>query len=315
MTEPTSEAFFPSLASYLDLGIGDVEGWLSPTTAAMTAHMLVQQSRDGLRGDVCEIGVHHGKFFLVLANAAIPGERAVAVDVFASQEKNIDRSGAGDRAIFERHVAVYAPTAAVDIIEESSLDLERIGFLARRFRMISIDGGHTSPVVMNDLRLAERTLLAGGVAALDDILSHDWTGVLTGLAAYLAAGGTMVPFALTPNKLLLTTGSDVASRERARLRRAFPRAISKRDLEFLGFTVDSYLEQPYYSHEKQVGLRREIEDLRRRQEVLQAQLQLAKTDASALRSSTSWRITEPFRAAAAFALGRKSKPAPGSGKV
>ena len=71
----------------------------------MLAHVRVDQTDAGLRGDVCEIGVHRGTSFLVLTDATSGTERAVAVDVFGDQEKNIDRSGQGDRTIFERHLA------------------------------------------------------------------------------------------------------------------------------------------------------------------------------------------------------------------
>ena len=317
-----SACLFASLASYLELGIGKVDGWLSSTTASMVAHLLVEQVGDGLRGDVCEIGVHHGRLFLVLANAIAAGERAIAVDVFGDQEKNIDRSGQGDRAIFERHLARYAPAAAVEIIQQSSLELERLGFLSNRFRFISIDGGHTAAVVVNDLRLAERTLLAGGVAALDDILNHDWTGVLTGFAAYVAGGGALVPFALVPNKLLLTTDEAAATRGRETLRRHFPLALSKPGLEFVGGIVDSYVEHPYYGREDSAGLRLALDDLQREHDALAAQLAAVRVEdlrsrrehdarlaaaemhAVRLKASTSWRVTAPLRTVASLTRGR-----------
>ena len=281
-------ARFATLANYLETGIGEVDGWLSPTTATMLAYLLMDQVASGLRGDVCEIGVHHGRLFLILANALGEGERAVAVDVFGDQAKNVDRSGAGDRATFERHLARFASEAAVDIIEASSLDLAAHGFLDRRFRFISIDGGHTAAVTANDLRLAEQTLLPGGVAALDDILSYAWTGVLTGVADYVTGGGTLIPFALVPHKLLLTNDAAAASRGRAWFRRRFPLSFLKEDLEFVGGRVDSYLEHPFYTREAHAGLHRQIEVLRGENATLTAELER-------LRSSASWRVTSPLR--------------------
>ena len=303
MSDDDPIGLFAGLAGYLEHGIGQVEGWLSPVTASMIAHLLVGQSLHatnlvGLRGDVCEIGVHHGKLFLVLACATLPGERAVAVDIFGDQSKNLDRSGGGDRGIFEAHLAVHAPGADVEVIQQSSLDLAEHGFLERRFRLISIDGGHTEAVVANDLRLAERTLVDGGIAALDDILSHDWTGVLSGLVSYLAAGGTLVPFALVPNKLLLSTDAAAAARGASAMRCGFPLALSKRDLEFLNSRVDSYWEHPYYSREASAGLRLQVTDLRK-------QLAAAQSEAARLRASASWRLTAPLRRALAFARGRR----------
>ena len=298
MSQPGPPCLFDALSNYLEHGIGQVEGWLSPLSASMIAHLSLEQVRAGLRGDVCEIGVHHGKLFLVLANASIAGERAHAVDVFGDQEKNVDRSGAGDRAVFERHVAAFAPGAQVEIIQESSLDLERVGFLRNRFRLMSIDGGHTASVTENDLRLAQATLLPSGLAVLDDVLSPNWTGVITGLVSYLAHGGSLVPFALSPNKAYLATDAAEAERCRAVLRRGFPLALSKEGLEFLGTVVDSYWEHPYYNREGGAGLTRERDDLRREVEGLRRQVSGLQAQAAALRASTSWRVTAPLRSLA-----------------
>ena len=295
MDQPQPFGFLDALSRYLDLGIGEVEGWLSPVSAAMIAHLLVEQSQTNLRGDLCEIGVHHGKLFLILANAAVGDERAVAVDVFSDQHKNVDQSGSGDRAVFERHLAARAPGARVELVQESSLDLERLGFLGNRFRFVSIDGGHTAAATENDLRIAQATLLPGGIAVLDDILSHAWTGVVTGLVNYLASGGCLVPFALVPNKACLATSVEDARRYRAALRRAFPLALAKESLEFLGAAVDSYWEHPYYSREHCAGLTRERDAQRGEADALHQQVVGLRAEVAALRGSTSWRVTAPRR--------------------
>ena len=276
-----------ALSAYLEGGIGNVEGWLSPTTATMIATLLLAQSAQGVSGDVCEIGVHHGRLFLILANAAAADETAVAVDVFGDQDKNVDRSGLGDRAAFEANAARYAPGARIDIVQESSLDLQTPSFLQRRFRFVSIDGGHTTEATANDLWIAEKTLIGQGIAALDDIMSTHWTGVITGLVRYLAEGGTLQPVALVPNKLFMAPSS-AASGLRATLRTMFPLALAKSGLEFPGGTVDSYNEHPYYDREALVGIRRERDDLARERDAAVARL-------AAVHTSTSWRLTAPLR--------------------
>ena len=333
MSEMAPVHFFSALQDYLERGIGSVEGWLWPTTASMIAELLVRQVSATVRGDVCEIGVHHGRLFLILANAVVAGERAVAVDVFDAQDKNLDASGAGDRNILEQHIAVYAPGARCEIIQESSLDLEQAGFCSSRFRFMSIDGGHTATVVVNDLRLAERTLLPTGIVALDDVLNHAWPGVVTGLSRYLIEGGTLVPFAIIPNKLLLAADHAAAMRGKGFLRRHFPLAFSKADVEFLGGIVDCYVDHPYYNREASACLRSEIEDLRRRCEalaasqsggtvdrrgehdaacrdldtmrhqygVVMAELARSRDALARLQASTSWQITGPLRALVSLA--------------
>ena len=102
-----------------------------------------QQTRLGIRGDLAEIGVHHGKSFLALANSVAPGERLFAIDVFEDQHKNIDHSGRGDRQIFLNNVNAYAPGTPLEIVQESSLDLPEKGWPpshATSIRFFSIDG-------------------------------------------------------------------------------------------------------------------------------------------------------------------------------
>ena len=276
-----------ALSAYLEGGIGNVEGWLSPTTATMIATLLLAQTEQGVAGDVCEIGVHHGRLFLILANAAAVGETAVAVDVFGDQDKNVDRSGLGDRAVFEANAARYAPDTRIDIVQESSLDLQTPSFLQRRFRFVSIDGGHTAEATANDLWIAEKTLIGPGIVALDDILSSHWTGVITGLVRYLAEGGALQPIALVPNKLFLAPQAS-AARWRGCLRSRFPLALAKAELEFPGGTVASFNEHPYYDREACLGLRRERDDLRRERDAAVARVR-------AVHDSTSWRLTAPLR--------------------
>ena len=284
-------------SDYLADGMDRVEGWLSRMTAVMIAEIAAVQARDGLRGDVCEIGVHHGKLFLLLASAARGDETAVAVDVFGDQHKNVDRSGLGDRAIFERNARRFAPQARLRIIQESSLDLAGAGFAANRFRLFSIDGGHGADTTLNDLRLAEATMVPGGVVFVDDVLSAEWTGVITGLARYLAGGGALVPFALAPNKAMLTTGAKHAAHYQEALLSAFEPARSKAGLEFLGGLVDSYWEHPLWhpaAIDERPALRAEIAALHGRLETVHA--------------STSWRITAPLRAAMRRLRGDQRQP-------
>ncbi len=325
-----------ALSNYLERGISHVDGWLYPTTATMIASLLLLQTDQGTTADVCEIGVHHGRLFLILANATQPGEKAVAVDVFSEQEKNLDQSGYGDRDVFERHLATYAPGAAVDVIQSSSLELDRFAFLDRRFRFVSIDGGHTAAVTLNDLTLAERTLIPEGLVALDDAMNTHWTGVLSGLVQYLHQGGTLVPFAIVPNKLFLAKNKESAGRWGQQLRRLFSLAYAKDELEFLGSRVLCFDEHPYYNREGAADLRNQRDDLERERDALQRKLDgltreqdearrnrenpppardefalecdalrrdrdATASQLDAMRASTSWRVTAPLRAIAGLA--------------
>lgn len=234
-------------ATYLRTGMDQVDGWLNPSTAAYLSGLEVVQRATGPAGDVVEIGIHHGKSFLCLALGLPPEQRAVAIDVFEDRAANVDNSGRGDRGIFERNLAVHGAGDNVDVVQASSLDLADRGFLARgrRFRIFSIDGGHTAEITENDLRLADQTVLDGGLVVLDDVLNRHWLGVITGLFSYLAGGGSLVPAALVPNKLLLATSMDQAKSYRALLTEHFAAGLEKTGVTLAGHDIDVYGEMPW----------------------------------------------------------------------
>ena len=198
---------FPASRSsrYLKGGLRLVEGWLTPLSARVLAFLLDQQTRLGVRGSVGEIGVHHGKLFLVAYLATRRDERAFAVDVFDLQEFNTDGSGKGDRDRFVANVERHAgSTDGLVLITADSLKLtpDRILRDAGPARFISVDGGHTDECTINDLRLAEACLADGGIIVLDDYFNHHWPDVSVGAARHFTAPGARTkPFLITPNKI------------------------------------------------------------------------------------------------------------------
>jgi len=241
-------------AEYLRRGVADIRGWLNPSTAVYLSGLEVLQRRAGSTGGVCEIGIHHGRSFLCLALGLPAGQRAVAIDVF-SGSGNVDGSGKGDREIFERNLASHGAGEAVQIIQASSLDLDGLGFVAegRRFRIFSIDGGHTAEITQNDLLVAERTVVADGLVVLDDVLNRHWLGVITGLFRYWSEGGTLVPAVLVPNKLILAASADAAATCRRLMRENFPAGLEKSGVTLADHDIDVYGEFPWTVRDDQGG--------------------------------------------------------------
>ncbi|MFY1694917.1 MULTISPECIES: class I SAM-dependent methyltransferase [unclassified Solwaraspora] len=234
-------------ANYLRTGFHRVHGWLNPSTAVYLSGIETAQRADGITGDVAEIGIHHGKSFLCLALALPTDQRAVAIDVFGDQSANVDRSGYGDRDTFEQNLATYGAGDNVDILQTSSLELEQTGFVSagRRFRIFSIDGGHTTEITENDLRIAEQTVTERGMVVVDDILNRHWLGVITGLFRYLEHGGSLVPAVLVPNKLILATSVEQAKQYRAMFAEHFAATREKADVPLAGHQVDIYADRPW----------------------------------------------------------------------
>jgi len=293
----------PSAADhYLEHGIAEVNGWLEPESARVVRALQRLQDAYDVRGNAAEIGVHHGKLFLLLAGDLRDGEEAVALDVFGDQEKNLDRSGKGDRAVFERNVDAWAPDAEVRIVQASSLEVtaessrETFGDV----RMMSVDGGHTAEVAEHDLWLAQSCLVSGGVVILDDVLNPHWLGVVTGLAAYLGGGGTLRAFAYSANKLYLTFDAAWASDYRRLLRAEVPSLFGKADVDFLGATIDVYGQGSAYRRKHDRAAARTAARLR----VQRRTIPRLRREVDAMKSSASWRLTAgPRRLAARWRRG------------
>ncbi len=279
-----SPALTPRKAAYLTRGLDAVQGWLIPSTALYLAS--IEQTQRGLvAGGICEIGVHRGKSFLAMGIDVPEGDALVAIDVFDLQHLNED--GTSKRALetFRDQLGEWGLDGRVEIVQGSSLELEEQGFLAdgRRFRLFSIDGGHGADYVVNDLRLAEATLVEGGVVAADDVFNIHWLGVCTGVFRYFHTGGTLVPFALVPNKLLLTDAGSVAA-NRDRLREAFGAGLTKADVPMLDATIDVYGDLPWQVLDTDGGrapLQRDPDDVASvRAELVGAQLELSDARAA-----------------------------------
>src|SRR6185312_5557029 len=194
---------------YLLFGQRQIDGWLHPYTAEFIATLAQLQRSAGFSGSLGEIGVHHGKLFVLLLLTADSNEKAFAIDVFEDQALNLDGSGRGDRQIFEANIVRWAGSSEKLVtIAKSSLTVSPDEILTScgKVRLASIDGGHTAECAFSDLKLIEAVMPDYGIAVLDDYFNEDWPDVSTGAARYFMQTTTrMRPFAIVPNKVFLAT--------------------------------------------------------------------------------------------------------------
>lgn len=191
---------------------GGVEGWFFPIDASLFAMIDTIQQREGIRGNLFEIGVHHGKTALFLSRMSGPDELLGVCDVFEQQELNRDRSGEGSRELFSRYLHEYGGREDVRVFAKlsSSLTTEET---TTRCRFFHIDGGHRPEDVINDLEVADRALLPDGVVAVDDVFNPSWPGVSEGFYSFVGKGA-FVPIVIGGNKVLLTRPEAVSRYER-----------------------------------------------------------------------------------------------------
>ena len=188
----------------------DVEGWFFPVDAYLFGVIDEIQQREGIEGNLFEIGVHHGKTAIFLARMRRDGEQLGVCDVFDQQELNVDRSGGGNRAIFERNLRghelrVFARLSSALTTDDTT----------ERCRFFHIDGGHRAEDVVNDLEVTARALLPDGVVAVDDLFNPNWPGVGEVFYRFIAARpDVFVPILIGGNKVLLARPEAAARYER-----------------------------------------------------------------------------------------------------
>ena len=204
------------VAEYLDV-TREVEGWFFPIDAYLFAAIDEAQRRDGVHGNLFEIGVHHGKTAIFLARMLRDAEVLGVCDVFEQQHLNADRSGEGSRELFEKNMRTFGRPARVFAKLSSELTTDDTTTNCRFFH---IDGGHRPEDVFTDLETADRALHADGVVAVDDLFNPSWPGVSEGFYRFLASHpNVFLPILIGGNKVFF-----------ARREYAFPDIHAETDL-------------------------------------------------------------------------------------
>ena len=204
-----------TVLSATEVAFGSIQGWVGDRIYQIVDFIKIYHEQHDIRGDIAEIGVHHGKLFVIMAAVSRPDETCVAVDVFEDQQLNVDSSGNGSRAVFEGHLKTHFPELLdrVKIIACDSMSITpgtAAAKLSRRgVRLFSIDGGHTTAHVVNDLSIAQELLVGSGIVMLDDFLGPMWPSVSEGFFKYMSiANRRLAPILVFQNKLFLTTFSE-----------------------------------------------------------------------------------------------------------
>ena len=122
------------LNRYTRLDIHKVHGWLEQVDVDYILEIASHQNHSKVFGSVGEIGVHHGKLFILLNLLTREDEHSFAIDLFNEQKENIDRSGLGDINIFKSNLDSYAiNNQNIKILSVNSLDLDK-DFIERQLQ-------------------------------------------------------------------------------------------------------------------------------------------------------------------------------------
>jgi hypothetical protein len=184
--------------------------------------------KPGERGNVLEVGVHHGLSTIAIAALRGPGKELTAIDLFEDQQKkNISGSGRGDRNRFENNMREFYPDSGfVRVIARPSDELTP-SYLGSGFTFAHIDGGHSPEETYHDLKLCYDVSADGGLIALDDYFNPEHPGVCEGAVEFsLRHPGGLQPLAAGYNKVLFQKPRGKSPDVNASFLRAFP------DLEY-----------------------------------------------------------------------------------
>ncbi len=179
-----------------------IEGWFTYDAALLFMAYNELIARQGIAGDVLEIGVHHGLSAIATASLRGPGKRFIAADLFEQmQDKNVSCSGGGNRTIFEQNMQEFYPdTSFMQVIEgpSNSLDPSSLG---TSFSFCHVDAGHSRQETLDDLNLSHPLLAPGGLVALDDYFNAEYPGVCEGAVEFnVRRPGALRPLAIAYNK-------------------------------------------------------------------------------------------------------------------
>jgi hypothetical protein len=205
-----------ALQRYVARGHKRVDGWLNASAIDVIVRLAGIQRRLNVHGPVSEIGIHHGRLFILLHLLTDPPELSVAFDLFRRQAENVDGSGNGDVESFRKNLLKHGcDLTRIRIYAANSMQLSASNVIkesAGAIRLFSVDGGHTAGTTYHDLELAAGSLCEGGLVILDDFFNPDWPGVAEGTSRFLLQRtGALYPVVIIGNKFMFTNTPEWAN--------------------------------------------------------------------------------------------------------
>ncbi len=168
---------------YLREGYASVVGMSSRFAAAVTATLMRLQTDLGITGPIAEIGTFEGRFFIALAHALAPGERALGIDLFDwPNPEIIDRFEANclKHGVDPKRKITWKTDSRVMKPEDI---LAKVG--GDKLRLFHIDGEHSRHALSRDLERATAVMRPDGIIVLDDMLHPGYPTLMVSVHEWL----------------------------------------------------------------------------------------------------------------------------------
>lgn len=188
-----------------DEKLARIPGWLAVRDAELLRWVLADQTAQGLRGDLAELGVYLGKSACLIGDHVQEGEVFTVIDLFGAPAdgagnvgENADAYPDLTQAAFEAHYRSVHPGLPV-VVRGPSSDIVRHA-RAGAHRFVHVDASHLYEHVRGDVAAARELLGADGVVVFDDFRNAHTPGVAAAVWQEVTLGELHV-LALTENKL------------------------------------------------------------------------------------------------------------------
>lgn len=175
-----------------------IDGWFLKEAAEFFLWVDYIQKNNDISGNLFEIGTYQGKSAILLAIMADTNKEKFAIcDNFDNKKNKIPV-----KQLFLKNLKSFFKDLSFTEIyskESSQLNQEE----CNNIRFFHIDGGHSAEETYQDLQLASKSIIEGGIIAVDDLFNEFWPGVMEGIYKFLTSNKEIVPIAIGFNKLLL----------------------------------------------------------------------------------------------------------------
>lgn len=202
------EELSPEVVEYIG-ALDSVPGWFYEIDLRLFAEVDRLHRERGVRGDLLEIGVYHGKSAILMGLLARPEERLMVCDIFGlpddvSEENRAEHErwyqGYGQQAFEKSYLRFHSELPTIWSMPSTRIDRKA---LAGSFRLVHVDGSHNYDVVRADIETAQELLGPGGVVVFDDWSTPNSPGTAAAIWEEVLTG-QLIPLAVTMLKLYAT---------------------------------------------------------------------------------------------------------------
>lgn len=221
-----------------------IKGGIHLLDAYCFAALLLHQNARRLPGSVAEIGVGEGRSYFLLARALLPGQAALAADIFEGEIVNGESTKLREFKATAAALGIKSPTLRLFVGPSERMQKDDIENGIGGVRFFSVDGGHQIENVIFDSALASEVLLEHGIIAFDDFGNSEWPDVAVGVIDFLRQRkDQLTPLAITRGKLYACAPQFKAAYTAALSTSPLLKRFVRNDIPFLETTV-LWLHQP-----------------------------------------------------------------------